>query len=174
MNLDIHVHRLALMAAGFFFAAGPLAFAAEEKPAGPLPEVRQFDFWVGDWEVTTPDGELSGHNCIEKLLGDRVLQENWTGTSGHVGRSFNLYDASIGKWRQFWVDASGLALVLTGGIVDGAMVLEGARLSDGKSVLDRITWTPNADGTVRQLWETSDDGGAKWTVIFDGLYRRKS
>ena len=28
-----------------------------------------------------------------------------------------------------------------------------------------------ADGTVRQHWETSGDGGATWATAFDGLYR---
>jgi hypothetical protein len=31
--------------------------------------------------------------------------------------------------------------------------------------------TPNADGSVRQLWETSRDGQT-WSVLFDGLYTR--
>jgi hypothetical protein len=33
----------------------------------------------------------------------------------------------------------------------------------------RITWTPNSDGTVRQFWESADEKGA-WTVAFDGKY----
>ena len=37
---------------------------------------------------------------------------------------------------------------------------------------ERIAWTPNADGTVRQLWESSKDDGKTWTVSFDGLYRK--
>ncbi len=32
-----------------------------------------------------------------------------------------------------------------------------------------ITWTPNADGSVRQHWETSEDGKT-WKTAFDGLY----
>ncbi|MBC2845573.1 hypothetical protein [Winogradskyella flava] len=36
----------------------------------------------------------------------------------------------------------------------------------------RVTWTPNKDGTVRQLWETITDG-TDITIAFDGLYRRK-
>ena len=27
------------------------------------------------------------------------------------------------------------------------------------------------DGSVRQLWEASQDGGATWSVLFDGLYQ---
>jgi hypothetical protein len=45
---------------------------------------------------------------------------------------------------------------------------------DGNSMIleapgQRITWTPNADGTVRQLWESADAKG-QWTVAFDGKY----
>ena len=36
---------------------------------------------------------------------------------------------------------------------------------------ERITWTPNADGSVRQHWETSTDDGKTWKTSFDGLYR---
>jgi hypothetical protein len=38
--------------------------------------------------------------------------------------------------------------------------------------LNRITWTPNPDGTVRQRWDQSTDSGATWTTVFDGLYAR--
>ncbi|CAN5170593.1 hypothetical protein BH11PSE14_BH11PSE14_24070 [soil metagenome] len=36
---------------------------------------------------------------------------------------------------------------------------------------ERITWTPNADGSVRQFWESSSDDGKRWTTAFDGLYK---
>jgi len=36
----------------------------------------------------------------------------------------------------------------------------------------RITWTPQAGGHVRQLWEASDDSGKTWRVEFDGRYVR--
>lgn len=38
----------------------------------------------------------------------------------------------------------------------------------GRPRTERITWTPNADGTVRQHWEQSTDGGKTWTTAFDG------
>lgn len=51
-------------------------------------------------------------------------------------------------------------LELAGGLVDGMMVLPGGcALPDGRTVTDRITWTPRADGTVRQHWEESLDAG---------------
>ena len=39
--------------------------------------------------------------------------------------------------------------------------------------VNRISWTPNEDGTVRQHWETRT-GDADWTTLFDGLYTRKA
>jgi hypothetical protein len=54
------------------------------------------------------------------------------------------------------------------------MVMEGERrLADGTQTLERITWTPNADGTIRQLWQSSRDRGMRWSIVFDGLYRRR-
>ena len=148
--------------------------AASAQPPAPnrcaAPEHRQFDFWVGDWRVTTPDGKHAGDNTIEKILDGCVLHENWRGASGGRGYSYNAYDAVRKVWHQTWVDRNGGVLLLDGAFKDGSMVLEGAQ----GTTLNRITWTPNKDGTVRQLWEASTDQGKSWQVAFDGLYRRKS
>ncbi len=134
------------------------------------PEHRQFDFWVGEWHVTTPDGKHAGDSRIEKVLGGCALHESWQGATGGRGFSYNAYDRDRKVWHQTWVDRQGNLLLLEGGLKDGSMVLSGAQ---GKT-LNRISWTPNTDGTVRQLWETSTDQGKTWQSAFDGLYRRKS
>jgi hypothetical protein len=142
-------------------------------------ERRQFDFWLGEWEVTNPKGKVVGHSRIESILGGCVIAEHWssaTGDGANDGKSYNLYNADKKCWEQFWVDASGSRLMLVGTLVDGAMVLEGRQDlpgKDGKYRTERITWTPNADGSVRQLWESSDDEGKTVTVAFDGLYRKR-
>ncbi len=136
------------------------------------PEHRQFDFWIGAWNVTTPDGTQAGTNRIESILGGCVLMENWSGAQGGRGHSFNMYDQRNGTWHQTWVDATGLLLKLDGGLQDGAMVLSGSLLGwDGIKRRHRITWTPNADGTVRQQWQQSEDGEA-WEDVFDGRYAK--
>lgn len=144
---------------------------AQQPPTCDTPEHRAFDFWIGDWDVTNPRGNVAGTNRIEPILSGCVLQESWTGASGSLGYSFNLYDRASGTWHQTWVDNSGLLLQLSGGLVDGSMVL--ASDAAAGSPLQRITWTPNADGSVRQHWESSSDGGATWTTVFDGLYRTR-
>ncbi len=149
--------------------------AAAAQPLAPCDtaEFRQFDFWVGHWDVTDPDGNTVGHNRIDAILNGCALQENWTGGSSFRGHSFNIYDRARGVWHQTWVDSSGALLQLEGGLLDGAMVLEGTRYSPKRNapVQDRISWTPNADGSVRQHWQSSVDGGASWQTVFDGLYR---
>jgi hypothetical protein len=91
---------------------------------------------------------------------------------GDAGESFNIYDAPRNVWHQTWVDSGGLLLLLEGGIRDGMMDLEGQTIgNDQKGTWHRITWTPNADGSVRQRWEPTGPGG-DWTVAFGGQYTR--
>ena len=54
------------------------------------------------------------------------------------------------------------------------MVLEGPlKQPDGSSVLNRITWTPLADGKLRQRWDSTADGGKTWQLQFDGIYAKR-
>ena len=159
-----------LLAASAQLADAQLPAAA---PCSAL-EHRQFDFWIGEWEVTLATGQRAGTNRIERILGGCALQESWTDASPSQGHSLNAWDPGDNKWHQTWVDNAGTILHLSGGIVNGEMVMEGQRrLPDGTEVTDRITWTPNADGTLRQVWQSSRDRGMRWTTVFDGVYRRQ-
>jgi hypothetical protein len=151
--------------------------AAEVRPipcAGA--ERRQFDFWLGDWDVRTPDGKVAGSNRISPVLGGCALREEWTGASGSRGTSLNVFDSDARRWRQTWVDDKGNVLLLTGGYRNGKMILEGDGPGSrrGARVRNRITWTPLSDGRVRQLWESSADGGRSWNTAFDGTYAKRS
>jgi hypothetical protein len=138
-----------------------------------LAEHRQFDFWIGDWDVFLPDGTLVGTNKITLILGTCVLLENWTGKSGLEGWSFNVFDRTEGKWHQTWVDSHGARLDLLGTLVGKNMVLSGTKPGpDGGTIIDRVTWEPIDANHVRQLWEQSKDGGKTWSVVFDGSYVR--
>jgi hypothetical protein len=161
----------------------PLAVtAAEETPpdtppasACAAPEYRQFDFWLGRWDVTS-DGAPAGYNEVRAIHGGCALQENWVGAGegGISGTSLNAWDRATGRWHQTWIDSGGTLLQLDGGLEEGAMVLAGEQPAapGGRAVRHRITWTPNPDGSVRQLWEASQDGGNTWNILFDGLYQR--
>jgi hypothetical protein len=149
---------------------GSRAHAAEETGCED-PRSRQFDFWIGDWEVRNSDGSVAGRNTVEPLLDDCVLQERWLGISGSAGTSLNFFDPSRGRWRQLWVWREGTTLELEGGLVGDRMVLEGDSTDEGKTVRNRISWIPRGADGLRQLWELSRDGGRTWEVVFDGQYR---
>jgi hypothetical protein len=156
---------------------------AEKKPA-PSPEpapctaapYRQFDFWLGEWEVTDSGGKPAGRNRIVSLFNGCGLQENWESAQGAKGTSLNVYDAVTGRWHQTWVDDHGGLLELDGGIDAGKMVLIGSRPSvkeKGTRVVHRIVWTPLAPGKVQQHWEFSKNEGRTWATVFDGIYTKK-
>jgi hypothetical protein len=174
------MHRFVALMTSLVFVASAAAVspsAAQTPVETPCtgPEYRQFDFWLGNWEVRSPDGKLAGTNRIESILGDCAIRESWHGADGTSGTSLNAYDAREGRWHQFWVGGRGLVLRLSGGIENGKMVLRGTSPSaddPGTQVSHRISWQKNADGRVRQLWESSRHGGESWKVVFDGIYTR--
>ena len=150
--------------------AAASAGAAAQCDAAPF---REFDFWVGEWDVSTPDGKVVGTNRIEREYGGCVIHERYSTAREYSGESLNMYDVGRKVWHQTWVDNGGTLLTLEGRLIEGRMVLAGESIgADGQKSRQRITWTPNTDGSVRQLWESSDAQGG-WTVAFDGLYRRK-
>ncbi|GAB3100696.1 hypothetical protein [Lysobacter terrae] len=140
-------------------------------------EHRQFDFWLGEWEVFGgPRGDTRvGTNRIERSENGCWLVEHWQGASGNHGTSTNAWDAQFKVWRQFWVGGDGVVLRLEGRRQGDAMVMSG-ELPDGKGGMQRqrISWTPQADGSVIQQWDTSDDQGASWQTSFRGVYRKRA
>ncbi len=147
----------------------------QTPPPCQTPEHRQFDFWIGSWNVFNPQGQQVGSSSIETGNGGCSIHESYSNAAGtYTGNSYNIYDQSRGIWHQTWVDNGGLLLMIEGGLQDSSMVLEGETTDpQGNSVLNRITWTPMVADTVRQVWESSTDSGSTWTLLFDGRYVRR-
>jgi len=138
-------------------------------------ENNQFDFWIGKWEVSV-NGKRAGINTITKEEGGCYLKENWiSANQGFTGSSINFYDRNLKQWRQIWIDNQGGKLELFGNFYNREMILsslEKIDQSSGDKIIDRITWTYNRDGTVRQHWEKTKNGGKEWFTVFDGLYQK--
>ena len=160
----------------------PQVSSSDSAPVKPLTkpcvaaEHRQFEFWIGDWEVTTPDGKPADTNLIESIFGGCVLHENWRGRGGSSGQSFNVYDAKRKVWHQTWVDGQGGLLILEGSCAKSTMTLsdKGMPGKTDVNVINEISWTTLADGAMHQLWRTTANGGKSWSVAFDGKYVRSS
>jgi hypothetical protein len=175
MKLDVLARSVAPLALLFAGAAGKAAAQQPARPDCSASVYRQFDFWVGEWDVTNPAGNAAGTSRITRILKDCVIHEEWMGAGGGNGESFNIWSRADGKWHQSWVSDAGALLLLTGELKDGAMVLEGDSKQGGATVKNRVTWSvveKNRD-RVRQHWEQSTDGGGTWTTAFDGIYHRR-
>ncbi|MBW3670206.1 MAG: hypothetical protein KY432_00890 [Acidobacteria bacterium] len=127
---------------------------------------RQFDFWVGDWDVYTPAGRKAGENRITSALGGCVVLEQWQGTTGGAGMSFNRYDPETATWNQHWVFNNGSEMILTGTFEQGRMVLETPERVEPRQ---RWTWYEIEPGKVRQMAEQTIDGKT-WTTTWDSVY----
>ena len=169
--------------AAFSSAAGaqtpPNSAEAEPAPASRFSceeqeKFREFDFWIGTWDVHTADGKFAGRNVIESSQRGCVLIENWAGTGGSTGISINYFDAAAEEWVQVWTDAGGGQIAIRGGLTDAGMLLEGLihYVSTGITAPFRGLWTAQPDGRVRQFFEQSNDGGETWEPWFEGYYSR--
>jgi hypothetical protein len=146
---------------------------AAVEPCRAAPEYRQFDFWIGEWIVKDPKGNVAGTSSVQRILGDCTIFENWTGNAGMTGKSFNIYDARDKKWHQTWVDDRGTFTHYIGGLVDGKLVVTADQSAPGKPSLVRMTFSKLTGGEVRQFGEASTDGGKTWTTQYDLIYSKR-
>ena len=134
----------------------------------------QFDFWLGNWDVYKYNTDtLVGHSRIESIIDSVGLLENYSVAKGrYQGKSLNKYNPVKGRWEQYWIDNSGLTLFLTGGLIAGKMTLDDVGYDTTQIRNNKISWQKIDQDTVRQTWSISNDGGATWSVVFDGEYRK--
>jgi hypothetical protein len=165
---------------------------ATQPPPKPFdcsaPEYRQFDFWVGDWDVvpnpatrpanaSPPPGTPIPRNVVQKAHNGCVIVENWDPGNGNTGQSLNLFDRVSRRWHQTWVDSGGGLHQYWGELKDGSMVLQGdvplgpaVRFQGHRTI--RVTFTPMGPDTMRQFSESLNSDGT-WTVSYDFIYTRR-
>jgi hypothetical protein len=153
-------------------ATGRPTSGTEGQAGCASPVYRQFDFWLGDWDVFDSHSQSKVARVhVTRTLDDCVLLEEYRGSDGHEGQSFSIYDGPRALWHQTWVTNRGQLLVIEGNLRAGAMELSGSeRLADGTVRLVRGTWQPSHDG-VREVAVRSTDGGKTWTEWFDLVFR---
>jgi tetratricopeptide (TPR) repeat protein len=140
-------------------------------------ESRQFDFWVGDWDVVSSfDGHPVGSSHIAQELGECVIWENWTSAGlPYAGKSYNAYNTTLKRWEQFWVDNSQGMIFFYGNLKDGVMdfMTDEIPQPNGTKIRRHLQFFNLSPDTVRQFSQQSADGGKTWTVEYDFTYRRR-
>jgi len=158
---------------------GNSAAGTSQAPKGPPtvcvndPERHRFDFWIGEWDVTTADGKPAGGSVIESVSGGCALLENWTSRSGGRGKSLNGYNPSIRQWQQFWIGQDGEVSEYRSSQFDGTSLAFFIKDDARPLTVHRLTFTPIDPQTVRQHSENSEDGGKNWKTEYDLYYHRK-
>ena len=167
---------LALVAAAQTTADSTVADEPGASPCEQNAGFREFDFWVGEWEVSDGAGTVVGENSITRQESGCVLVENWRGVQGTTGMSINYLNKITDEWVQIWHAASGYQIDIRGGVTGEGMLLRGTihYIGTGQTAPFRGLWTPWPDGRVRQFFEQSNDDGATWEPWFEGFYTRKS
>lgn len=86
-------------------------------------EYKQFDFWLGDWDVTSAaDGVHRGSSHISRVMNGCVVWENWNiCRPPYFGKSYNTWNSNAKRWEQYWVDTSGGVMFLHGRLKDNVM-----------------------------------------------------
>ena len=166
----------AALDAGFpLYGLGGLTRATPGEPCSTGP-YRQFDFWLGKWDVFNPDGDPVGTNVVTRELDGCVVAEHWVSAGGTAGRSINTYDAETGQWHQTWASANYRGhLRMAGGLdPDGRMVLAGQRdfVAAGVTLFDEYTWTELGPDRVKQVGTLSVPA-AGFEGSFVGIYERR-
>lgn len=143
------------------------------NPCKASPEFRQFDFWIGEWDVRAPGGQPAGSSSVQLILGQCIIFENWTSGSGSSGKSFNIFDVNDKKWHQTYVDDKGTFAHYIGSLINGEIVITAENMNAGKKTLAKMTFSKLPNGDVRQHGENSADDGKTWTTSFDLTYSKK-
>lgn len=150
------------------------ASAPQRPPACTTdPERHRFDFWLGEWDVTTQGGSPVGSSVIQSVSRGCALLENWTSRGGGQGKSLNAYNPRLHQWQQFWIGADGGVTEYRASRVDGPSLVFLLNDSTGTVPAARLTFTPIDSATVRQHSETTPDGGKSWITQYDFYYHRR-
>jgi tetratricopeptide (TPR) repeat protein len=141
-------------------------------PCRQSPEFRQFDYWLGEWDVEI-GGARRAQSSIQLILDDCVVFENYTDSRGYAGKSFSLWDATTKKWEQRYVDTGGALHHWTGSLEDGVMVFYWTYTANGVKTTQRMKYLKEGADRVRQVIDSSTDDGKSWMPGYNGLYIRR-
>ncbi|HEX4388563.1 MAG TPA: hypothetical protein VH109_08050 [Steroidobacteraceae bacterium] len=102
-----------------------------------VPPYREFDFWLGDWDVFDVGGAATAvaRAHITRILDGCVVHELYESSSGGLrGESYGIYDRTRSVWHQTWVTNRGRLLQIEGGRREDRVMFSGSYLpDDGKS-----------------------------------------
>ncbi len=173
-----------LLVAGRGFGVVPLAAQMSgplDFPVHPdLPtESRQFDFWVGEWDVNLrilqDDGSwqdaVASTAHVYPILSGKAVLELWSDDrqAGIKGYSLRYWNVGAGHW-ELWLNWPGMNRSATGAPLTGAFrhgrgeFFARGRTADGGARITRYTFSDISPTSLRWDDAVSTDGGRTWSA----------
>jgi hypothetical protein len=139
---------------------------------------RDFDFWMGGWNVRNRrlrhrlagsdeweefDATVSARPLLDGLANEDEFRTDHGG--GFVGMSFRFFDPERRRWSIYWADSRRSGVLdppVFGGFSGDVGVFEGDDTHEGIPVRVRFTWSGVDTPTPRWEQAFSDDGGTTW------------
>jgi hypothetical protein len=140
-----------------------------------------YDFWLGTWDAEWKNADGStggGTNHVTKVLNGTVLEENFAITTGSqagfLGKSLSVMDVN-GKWHQAWVDNQGGYYNFIGEVIDEKKIFK-TNLAEtaGKKVIQRMVFYDIKKDSFTWDWESTQDGGEVWKLLWRIKYTRQN
>ena len=152
------------------------------------PEYRQFDFWIGEWDLrirtrkalgSAEWDEAAGTQRVETILSGCAIAEHFRGDgpgAPWAGESYSAWQPALHKWRQTWVDDQGGFLAFVGSVDEGVMTLRGEPTTTpkGATIHMRMVFLDVTPSALRWEWQRSVDDGASWDAQMIIHYRRRT
>ncbi len=173
--------------------------SAQEQASSPpcsAEHFKQFDFWIGTWEVHDVEtGSLEGIDVVKKDFNGCGFTEHWqqqnnrhklpSASERFFGKSLNYFSQS--EWFHKWVDNMGGHAELRGKWENGMMTMVGTLSGENLSHPYRVVWQPMPDGSIYtwgegQLGNATRDGkpavlentpAGKWVKLFYDIHSPK-
>jgi len=174
---NILMHKTSLTIFILFF---PLIIFAQTN-INELEPDQYFDFWVGEWEVSwEEDGGKTGKgiNSVKKIMDGAVIQEKFLilegGNQGFKGTSISVYQPRFERWKQAWADNTGGYFDFTGKIDGNKRIFQTIvnEMEDEKQLTQRMVFYNISENSITWDWESSEDGGATWSLNWRINYKR--
>ena len=167
-------HLLLLIILSISMSENSNAQATKPKPCT-APECNQFDFWLGEWELTYNDTAHATNHITWEMDGCMVHEHFNDPANSYRGESWSVFNAQTKKWHQTWVDNQGAYIALTGEFREGKMILltEPVNMPDGTRMQNRMVFYNISHNTFDWDWEATTDEGKTWKNNWRIHYKRK-
>ena len=142
------------------------------------PSSRDFDFWMGRWNVHNRRlrkrlagadewDEFEATVVARPILGGMGNEDEFRTDydGGFIGMSFRFFDPARKRWSIYWADSrrcGELDPPVFGTFSGDTGVFEGADVFEGRPILMRFTWSDITTPILRWEQAFSDDGRETW------------